>query len=1625
MRDEVLSLLKAEIKHNAEQRKDSSAYKFIASVSSNIKKAIDTVDNFLKNRNIDLGAAVRSSLEKGKEVKNKYVDPNVERVTTGLKEHGSRISSDYKKRRESYVDRSQGPPVSGFTGMVQKESQIRDRLDNPYSWYTKTNLGVAKSYAQDAVTIIRDKFKDMSIQDLYRIKDRSKEAEEEYFRRLDEERGPVTPEEEEEEKQRTLWGDAYNAIKEKRKQSKMSPEELKEYKKEKIRSKASKGSLFQAYKDGHGLVSKGTMGSIKGSAKGASSALLSLFPELGSVFTGAKALYSITKFLNDMTMLGLKGTWSIAKITAKSVHKAAKYIIPGYALMSKGLHGFFVKLPTKIYNWSKTALGWLGDRFGEFTSWASNKIGEFGSWAGGKVKDVGRWGLDKAKGLLNFGSKEEPSTEFDPIVEQQRETNEKLAILTDTTREGLESVQETTKEGLEDVELAIDEDADVGDGKDTSQRKKGIRGAFGNLRDRVFKRKQEVEEEKKRAKGDDGEKDPGWLSKLLKKIGLVTGGLMMGWQALKRWGLDGLKWLGGQLWKGFKWAAVWTGKALWKGFKWTVEKSWEGVKWLGGKIWDGFKWIGRTMKDIMVGAFRGAGRILGNIGRSIISLPGLIGTSIAGVLGKLVPSFLKGGSGKAGKEVAKQTGKQAAKQTGKVAAKQVGKQAAKVGITRLLGRGVLTLLGPVGWTAMAAWTAYDLYKGYKWLTDGGDPDTASGKLTVLRVHTYGYNNEEKDQTLRVLELETILQPYLRENRPEMKIELNEWDEEVSSKILTLFNIDDPESQEAFIFNDWFNKRFQPAFLAFHTALLRANYKLTPLNEVDKMTPKRLLEFLHFYKLPSGLYNYTHIPDVEDYDPNFNYQNFNEYRKLIREEILKDNQGLSAAAVSIINSREKMYSERTKLAEEKKRLNIPDAKPGQTVSWSTRNGELTSLSVKETPGQSKGEVEARLKQNLASSGDIELESVHETKEGGADNDPVTNVSKEFLAPGELQVGDASLEGIRLASGVSKETITKLDPAVFSLFTGMAKEYKAVTGKDLGVNFGWRSRSEQERLYNTKPKGQAAKPGSSLHEYGYAIDVNSGDIRKLNELGLLKKYGFATAIGKETWHLEPIGISLDDSRAKTDPEWARKMVLASPGRGGGGFALHYKGNSYKRNHAFQRNIFEDSETNYKLVEQSDLASLPYADGMSRGLPPDEQGRATSSGGLSIGAMFGKVLGKAFGQSPDDSVPSSHHDQNTSYSQLGGNFGGGGPNFDGISSYSGYDTKPGPVSGTVPSGMDLGSVSPNMDPITAIKQASDMTGVDFGLLETMAKLESGLRTDVKASTSSATGLFQFTTPTWKEMVKKVGPRYGIPLNADRSNPLHNSIMGAEYIKQNTEYIKGHMEANIPTPIALYLAHFLGPGGARNFIRHYRNNPNTPMSSVVSRSAYTANLASMGGKTAAQFLAGVADRFKRAAGTDSSKYGSGIPSSSSIVGNQYASSVPNMGSDNFTESLSVGSGPTPAQVSSPSAPNLNNLTNDISTQAYSSPTQGRSVEQSVNNIPSVDLSVIETTLKGQLHISGEMLKVLQAIGEVITPETLEKLSKPSKEATDRDPQTYRGQTKTLPKGAVNMTRHHMETDW
>jgi hypothetical protein len=147
-------------------------------------------------------------------------------------------------------------------------------------------------------------------------------------------------------------------------------------------------------------------------------------------------------------------------------------------------------------------------------------------------------------------------------------------------------------------------------------------------------------------------------------------------------------------------------------------------------------------------------------------------------------------------------------------------------------------------------------------------------------------------------------------------------------------------------------------------------------------------------------------------------------------------------------------------------------------------------------------------------------------------------------------------------------------------------------------------------------------------------------------------------------------------------------------------------------------------------------------------------------------------------------------------------------------------------------------------AIKQAASTTGASFEYLLATAKMESDFNPKAGASTSSAHGLYQFIDQTWLGTVKEAGAQLGYGGYADaitkspsgsysvsdpaarkaimklRDDPTAASAMAAVLTQSNSFKLTGKIGRR-PTDAELYMAHFMGVGGAAKLITNAEDNP------------------------------------------------------------------------------------------------------------------------------------------------------------------------------------------------------------
>jgi Transglycosylase SLT domain len=162
-----------------------------------------------------------------------------------------------------------------------------------------------------------------------------------------------------------------------------------------------------------------------------------------------------------------------------------------------------------------------------------------------------------------------------------------------------------------------------------------------------------------------------------------------------------------------------------------------------------------------------------------------------------------------------------------------------------------------------------------------------------------------------------------------------------------------------------------------------------------------------------------------------------------------------------------------------------------------------------------------------------------------------------------------------------------------------------------------------------------------------------------------------------------------------------------------------------------------------------------------------------------------------------------------------------------------------------------------IGAIRQAAQATGTSFQYLLATAQVESGLNPQAGASTSSARGLFQFIEQTWLATMKQSGTSLGYGQYADaitktasgkyevqdpamrsdilklRNDPAANAAMAGAFTKENATLLSQKL-GRTPSEGELYIAHFLGVGGAAKLISAASDNPSGSAASLFPSAAH-----------------------------------------------------------------------------------------------------------------------------------------------------------------------------------------------
>lgn len=209
-----------------------------------------------------------------------------------------------------------------------------------------------------------------------------------------------------------------------------------------------------------------------------------------------------------------------------------------------------------------------------------------------------------------------------------------------------------------------------------------------------------------------------------------------------------------------------------------------------------------------------------------------------------------------------------------------------------------------------------------------------------------------------------------------------------------------------------------------------------------------------------------------------------------------------------------------------------------------------------------------------------------------------------------------------------------------------------------------------------------------------------------------------------------------------------------------------------------------------------------------------------------------------------------------------------------------------------MRFGPIRVHRSIVERVVQAAKTTDTDPAMLMAIADKESSFSPRAKASTSSASGLFQFIDSTWLKAVRAFGWRHGHDVAAKaiegddaqprvsgekrarilslRNDPYLSAVLAAEMLKKDGAKIAEKLGRAL-TIGETYLIHFLGPNDAERFMSKMAEAPDASAANLLPRPArankpifYT----SSGGRLKERSVAEVHEAFENMMGARASRY-------------------------------------------------------------------------------------------------------------------------------------------------------------
>lgn len=140
--------------------------------------------------------------------------------------------------------------------------------------------------------------------------------------------------------------------------------------------------------------------------------------------------------------------------------------------------------------------------------------------------------------------------------------------------------------------------------------------------------------------------------------------------------------------------------------------------------------------------------------------------------------------------------------------------------------------------------------------------------------------------------------------------------------------------------------------------------------------------------------------------------------------------------------------------------------------------------------------------------------------GKNADQLVSWASDKMAGGS-QLASAAMNNLSgntaNVAGIGGSALGGVNPDFLARFNAAQQEF----GQQVKVTDGWRSLAVQQRLKQEKPN-LAATPGTSMHGFGLAMDIDPKAADAMDKAGLFAKYGLYRPMKHEPWHIQPVGI-----------------------------------------------------------------------------------------------------------------------------------------------------------------------------------------------------------------------------------------------------------------------------------------------------------------------------------------------------------------------------------------------------------------------------------------------------------------------------------------------------------------------